>query len=52
MLAALVKAFGACSGIGAAWLPLRKETFFGDLLRRSQMDGNSGEDEISTMESL
>lgn len=51
MLEALVNAVGACSGIGAALLPLRNGVFLVAFGTRSQIDGNSGDDEIITMES-
>lgn len=50
MDAALVNAVGAPSGIGAALLPLRNGLLLVAFGRRSQMDGNSGEDEITMTE--
>ncbi len=50
MLAALVNAAGASSGTGAALLPLRKGGFLIGFGRRSQIDGKSGDDEITTIE--
>jgi hypothetical protein len=51
MLAALVNATGALSGIGAALLPLRKEGCLIGFGMRSQIDGKSGDDEITRTES-
>lgn len=39
------------SGIGAAWLPLRNNAFLGVLARSFSIEGNSGEEEIMTIES-
>ena len=50
MLAALVNDAGASSGTGAALLPLRKGGFLVAFERRSQIEGNSGDDEMTTTE--
>src|SRR5690349_21256863 len=47
MLAALVNVDGALSGTGAALRPLRSGGFLAAFGRRSQIDGNSGDDEIT-----
>jgi hypothetical protein len=51
MLAALVNVVGASSGTGAALLPLRNGGFLVAFVTRSQIDGNSGDDEMTMRES-
>jgi hypothetical protein len=48
---AFMNAVGAPSGTGAALLPLRNWGFLIGFGRSSQIDGNSGEDEMMTTES-
>lgn len=50
MRAALVNALGALSGIGVALLPLRSDGFVDVRGMRSQIEGNSGEEEMMTTE--
>ncbi len=52
MLVAVVNDRMASSGIAAALLPVRKADFFGFFEMSSRIEGNSGDEEITTSESL